>query len=101
MGGGIPSNQGVPILQAFRPYQSHPGSSSEQNRRGSMMRKGTGKAKKRAKVANNHGESPDLGPVDEQIAVVLFPLNVCVFYLPSQWAWESFPHQKMPGICAN
>jgi hypothetical protein len=76
---GVTSNQAMPILREFRPYQGHPSSTSEQNRQISMTRK-TNK-KKKNQGAKARDEPLALEPVDTDVSIMLFPLNVRVFYL--------------------
>jgi hypothetical protein len=76
---GIPSNQGMPILREFTLYQGHSSSTSEQNRQVSMTRKTNKKKKNQAVKARD--EPLVLEPVDTDVSIMLFPLNVRVFCL--------------------
>jgi hypothetical protein len=64
----------MPILRTFHPFQAQPSSTSEENRKRSMA-KSTGKPRRRAQVRLQEEPSAS-SPVEADIAILLFPLNV-------------------------
>jgi hypothetical protein len=76
---GVPSNQATSILRAFHPYQSHPSSTSEENRQMSAARKTNKKKKTQAAKAREALRSPE--PIDTDVSIILFPLSVKIFCL--------------------
>lgn len=75
---GVPPNLSMPILRSFEPFQSQPSSTSEDNRRRSMARMNSGKAKRKPQqtVMKVHHEVPIPQPIDTDLAVLLLPINV-------------------------
>lgn len=72
---GIPFNQAAPILRPFRPFQGQSTSTSEDNRKKSIARKNSNKPRRKTQVATAR-EEPTSHPLDREVAVLLFPLNV-------------------------
>jgi hypothetical protein len=73
---GTPSNQATAIFRPFRPYQGHPASTSEDNRKKSMTRRNGTKPRRKPQAARPNDEPLASDPIDPEISVLLFPLNV-------------------------
>ena len=72
---GVPSNQSAPILRAFQPYRSPPSSTSEENRRKSMIRMSSSTKGQQKKTRKTAKEPPE--PLKE-VSVLVFPHHVCL-----------------------
>ena len=79
---GVPPNLSMPILQSFEPFQNQHSLTSEDNRRWSMARMNSGRArwKPQQTVIKHHHEAPPSQPIDTDLAVLLLPINVQVVY---------------------
>ena len=79
---GVPQNLSMPILRSFEPFQSRPSSTSEDNRRRSMARMNSSKAKRKPQqtIVKLHNEVPAPQPIDTDLAVLLLPINVRIVH---------------------
>ncbi|KAF9785059.1 hypothetical protein BJ322DRAFT_1020665 [Thelephora terrestris] len=75
---GIPLNQSAPILRQFRPRENQASSTSEENRKRSIARN-SNKTKRKTQVARAYEEPSASNPVDRNVSVLFFPLNISQF----------------------
>jgi hypothetical protein len=80
---GIPLNQSAPILQQFRLRENQASSTSEENRKRSIARN-SNKTKRKTQVARAYEEPSASNPVDRNVSVLFFPLNVLLFCFSNQ-----------------
>jgi hypothetical protein len=76
----VPSNMSMPILRPFQPFQSQSSSTSEENRRRSMARMSSNRSKRKVQQAVKPCNEPPVPiPMNMDLAVLLFPINVGYF----------------------
>jgi len=73
---GVPGNVSTPILRSFQPFQSQPSSTSEENRKRSIVRMNSTKPKRRQATQLQNEVSVSNPIINTDLAILLFPVSV-------------------------